>query len=454
METFTSTGGATVLAEPPKSASSPSPLSPLSVSPPSAPLPPPGLGPALHIAWRFTTARKRSLILSLAGVIFGVAFFICTQAQTQGFQQYFIKTILGTSGAVVMTDRFQSRFTAFKEMEGTKSGSQQRRKYYEGITDAGHLMRVARQFSNVVSASAIVQGNVTARSDFQSEVVTIQGVDLDAHLRTTSLREQILAGSLDAYRAHPAGLMLGSLLADRLQIRVGNNVILTGAENEKKTFTLCAIFRSGNNIIDERRGYVTTRAAQAILKKPYLTTSIVFRLRDADRAPELADHFERLFAHRSRSWQEREAGNLAIFSTLRLSAGITVSLFIVVSGALIFNTLTMTVLDKIREIAILRSMGYRRWDISVIFLAQGLIVATLGSILGMGFGALLTWAISLIPVKVTGFFYTDHFLVAWSPWHYLHATLIAFGVVLIASYFPARRAANLAPVDILRGSGQ
>ena len=130
------------------------------------------------------------------------------------------------------------------------------------------------------------------------------------------------------------------------------------------------------------------------------------------------------------------------------------SLFIVVSGALIFNTLTMTVLDKIREIAILRSMGYRRWDISVIFLAQGLIVAALGSILGMGFGALLTWAISLIPVKVTGFFYTDHFLVAWSPWHYLHATLIAFGVVLIASYFPARRAANLAPVDILRGSGQ
>lgn len=454
MATLNPNGGtATALAEPPRVVPIPSAPPPTTRRSPSPP-PPPGLGPALHIAWRFTTARKRALILSLAGVIFGVSFFICTQAQTQGFQQYFIKTILGTSGSVVLTDRFQSRFTSFKDMEGSKSNGQQRRKYYEGITDAGHIMRVSRQFSNVVAASAIVQGNVTARSDFQTEVVTIQGIDLDAHIHTTSLREQILSGSLDTYRTHPAGLMLGSLLAERLQVKVGTNVILTGAENEKKTFTVCAIFRSGNNIIDERRGYVTTRAAQSLLKKPYLTTSIVFRLRDPDRAPQLAEHFERLFGHRSRSWQEREAGNLAIFSTLRLSAGITVSLFIVVSGALIFNTLTMTVLDKIREIAILRSMGYRRWDISVIFLTQGMIVAALGSLLGMVFGAVLTWAISLIPVKVTGFFYTDHFLVAWSPWHYVHATLIAFGVVLIASYFPARRAANLAPVAILRGSGQ
>lgn len=453
METsFSSDNGATALAEPPRPAPAAHPRPAPAVH--HAPLPPPGLGPALHIAWRFTTARKRSLVLSLAGVIFGVAFFICTQAQTQGFQQYFIKTILGTSGSIVLTDRFQSRFTSFKEMDGAKAGGQQRRKYYEGITDAGRLMRTARQFSNVVSASAIVQGNITARTDFQTEVLAIQGIDLDAHMRTTSLREQIIAGSLDSYRTNPAGLMLGSLMAERLQIRPGMNITLAGVDNEKKTFTVCAVFRSGNNIIDERRGYVSTRAAQTLLKKPYLTTAILFRLRDPDRAPALSDHFERLFAHRTRSWQEREAGNLAIFSTLRLSAGITVSLFIVVSGALIFNTLTMTVLDKIREIAILRSMGYRRWDISVIFLAQGLIVATLGSILGMGFGALLTWGISLIPVKVTGFFYTDHFLVAWSPWHYLHATLIAFGVVLIASYFPARRAANLAPVDILRGSGQ
>ena len=130
------------------------------------------------------------------------------------------------------------------------------------------------------------------------------------------------------------------------------------------------------------------------------------------------------------------------------------SLIILLAGALIFNTLTMTVLDKVREIAILRSMGYRRWDITVIFVFQGFIIAVLGSLLGAGVGALLTYAVSQIPIKLRGVLYTDHFIVAWSGQHYIYASLIAFFAVLTASYFPARRAANLAPVDILRGSGQ
>ncbi len=411
--------------------------------------------PALHIGLRFTVSRKRSLIFSLLGVIFGVAFFICTQAQTQGFQQYFIKTILGTSGAIVISDRFQERYTNFNTAnEGKLLGGVQRRKYYEGITDAAEIMRVARQFSNVIACAPIVLGNVSARGDFQTEVVNLQGIDLDQQLRATALGEQIIAGRIETYRIRPDGLILGSLLADKMQLKVGDNVTLVGNGTQRKVMNLCAIFRSGNNIIDERRGYVNTRLAQSLLEKPSLVSQIIVTLRDPDRAPALAQHFERLFGHRSRSWQEREAGNLQVFSVLRLSAGITVSLIILLAGVLIFNTLTMTVLDKVREIAILRSMGYRRFDITVIFVFQGFIIAFLGSLLGAGFGALITYGLSQIPIKVRGILYTDRFIVAWRPEHYYYAALIAFFAVITASYFPARRAANLAPVDILRGSGQ
>ncbi len=415
----------------------------------------PGLGPSLYIGLRFTVSRKRSLLFSLLGVIFGVAFYIVLQAQTQGFEQYFIKTILGTSGAIIISDRFQNRYTTFNNTEGgTVMGGQQRRKYYDGITDAPELMRVARQFPNVLACAPLVQGNVTARGDFQTEVVTLQGIDLELHLRATALRDQIIAGSLNEFRVNPAGLMLGSLLADKLQVKVGDNVTLLGTNDERKAMTVSAIFRSGNNVIDERRGYVALRVAQGLLEKPSQVSQIVVTLRDPDRAPALSEHFERLFGHRARSWQEREQGNLQVFSTLRISAAITVSLIIMLAGALIFNTLTMTVLDKVREIAILRSMGYRRWDITIIFLFQGFIVATLGSLLGAAFGALLTYGISQIPIKVRGVLYADRFIVAWDIHHYIYAAIIAFVAVLTASYFPARRAANLAPVDILRGSGQ
>ena len=411
--------------------------------------------PSLHIGLRFTVSRKRSLVFSLLGVVFGVAFFVCTQAQTQGFQQYFIRTILGTSGAIVISDRFQGRYTTFDNSAGSVVlSSQQRRKYYEGITDAAEIMRIARQFSNVLACSPVVLGTVSARGDFQTEVVNMVGIDLEQHLRATALGDQIVQGSLASFRTNPTGIIMGSLLADKMQLKVGDNVTLLGAGTQKKAMTLVAVSRSGNNIIDERRAYVATRVAQSLLEKPSMVSQIIVTLRDPERAPSLAMQFERLFRHRARAWQEREAGNLQVFSTLRLSAAITVSLIILLAGALIFNTLTMTVLDKVREIAILRSMGYRRRDITLIFVFQGFIIATLGSLLGAGAGALLTYLISQIPIKVRGILYTDRFIVAWSPDHYLYAAMIAFFAVLMASYFPARRAANLAPVDILRGSGQ
>jgi lipoprotein-releasing system permease protein len=97
-------------------------------------------------------------------------------------------------------------------------------------------------------------------------------------------------------------------------------------------------------------------------------------------------------------------------------------------------------------------MGYRRIDISSIFLWQGAIVAISGSIIGCILGALVTWGISHIPIRIRGLLYANHFLVTWDWRHYLWATLLALVSVTLASYVPARRAAELPPVATLRGS--
>jgi lipoprotein-releasing system permease protein len=125
---------------------------------------------------------------------------------------------------------------------------------------------------------------------------------------------------------------------------------------------------------------------------------------------------------------------------------------ILLAGFGILNVLTMTVLSKIKEIAILRSMGYRRRDISAIFLWQGALIATAGSLIGCGAGALLTWGVSKIPIHLSGLLSTDHFVVTWDWRHYLWAILLAMIAVFLASYVPARRAAALPPVATLRGS--
>lgn len=408
--------------------------------------------PPLYIALRFLFHRKRAFILSLSGVVFGVAIFICTQAQTQGFAKRFIDSTLGSNGAVILRAQFRPNYNTLIVQPKTSNGIAARRRYFEGITNASEIMRISRRFSNVVSCAPVLRGSVSARAGFESATVDLFGIDPALHLRTTDLGQQIIAGSFDDFRNNPTSTILGSRLAESLGVSVNDAVQLLSPSGEYWRFTVAAIARSGVGSVDINRAYCHAKIAQKLLHKPYPASMIIYKLREPERAPALAEHFEQLFQHDSQSWQEREQANLQLFLTLRMSTAITVSLIILLAGFGIFNVLTMTVLSKVKEIAILRSMGYSRGDISAIFLWQGGLIAAAGSVIGCIFGALLTLAISHIPLRVRGLLFTNYFPVA-SDWrHYLWATLLAIIAVAIASYVPARRAAELPPVATLRGS--
>ncbi len=408
--------------------------------------------PPLYIALRFATHRKRALLLSLVGVVFGVAIFICTQAQTQGFLQFFIESTIGSNGALTLRSRFRPRYQGMIVSAKTPGGVSAQRSYFEGINNVSEIMRVSRQFSNVVACSPVLRGNISARAGFETTTVELFGIDPPSHLRTTDLAKQIIDGKFDDFVNNTNSAIIGYRLADQLDVGCGDSIQLLSPGGEYWRFAVAAIARSGVGPIDSARVYVQTRVAQRLLKKPYEASMIIYKLRDPDRAPALATHFENLFQHFSQSWQEREESTLQLFIMLRLSAAVTVSLMILLAGFGIFNVLTMSVLSKIREIAILRSMGYRRIDISAIFLWQGALIATVGSLIGCILGALLTWIVSTVPIHIRGLLYTDHFLVVWDWRHYFWAALLAVVAVFIASYVPAQRAAHLQPVDTLRGS--
>jgi lipoprotein-releasing system permease protein len=405
-----------------------------------------------YIAVRFATHRKRALLLSLVGVVFGVGIFICTQAQTQGFAQFFINSTIGSNGALILRSRFQPRNEDLVVPTKNVNALPARRNYFEGIHNVSDIMRVSRQFSNVVACSPVLRGNVSARSGFETTTVELLGIDPPSHLRTTDLAKQIIDGKFDDFTNNASSVILGYRLAEQLEVGCGDSIQLLSPGGEYWRFMVAAIARSGVGAIDSTRVYAQTRVAQRLLKKPYQASMIIYKLRDPERAPALATHFETLFEHSSQSWQEREESTLQLFIMLRLSAVVTVSLMILLAGFGIFNVLTMSVLSKVREIAILRSMGYRQIDISAIFLWQGALIATVGSLIGCILGALLTWIVSKVPIHIRGLLYTNHFLVVWDWRHYFWATVLAGIAVFIASYVPAKRAALLQPVDTLRGS--
>ena len=410
--------------------------------------------PPLYIALRFLGHRRRAFILSMSGVVFGVAIFICTQAQTQGFARHFINSTLGSNGALVLRSRFQPLGAGMLVPPKTTSNRPDaaQRRYIEGITNAREIMRVSRQFSNVAACSPVLRGTLSARSGFENATVDLFGIDAPLHLQTTNLTDQLIEGKFQDFRDNGTSVIVGAKLAETLSVGAGDAIQLLSPGGDYWRFTIAAVARSGVGAIDSSRVYSHAKVAQTLLRKPFAASMIIYKLRDPERAPELAQHFETLFQHDSQSWQEREAANLQLFVMLRMSAGITVSLIILLAGFGIFNVLTMSVLSKVKEIAILRSMGYRKGDISAIFLWQGAMIAAAGSLIGCAVGALLTWGVSHIPIKVRGLLVADHFLVTWDWRHYFWATVLALIAVAIASYVPARRAAQLPPVSTLRGA--
>ncbi len=402
------------------------------------------------------------MLMSLAGIVFGIGFFVVTQAQTSGFEQFFIRTILGTNGAIRIEDKIQDTIFAMAAAGHNRDASKfeiaadrSARKYIEGVEDPALITEALHNFRNVSGVSTVVQGSVIADSSFKNDSAKVYGIKLEDHLAVSDLASQIVrgSGSLEDFRTTPQGLLIGKVLADRLQLQPGDSLLLQ-AGTEQRRYRVSALYETGVSDIDRVRIYMHLGEARSLLKKVSGASFIQVALFDRDRAPQDAAQMEQVLRHGAKSWQEREKSWLEAFRALQVSAALTVSTIILISGLGMFNTLAMMVIEKTKEIAILRSMGYTRQDIARIFIWLGAIVLVIGTIGGWAMGAGVTYAVSKVPIRIRGIFSSDSFQVYWSIWHYVVATLSATVVVMTAALIPARRAARLEPGDIIRGTSQ
>jgi lipoprotein-releasing system permease protein len=409
-----------------------------------------------RIALRFLTAKKRAMLMSLSCIILGVGLFIVTQAATSGFQEFFIKTILGTNGAILIQDKLQETQRS-QEAGDYNSGysirQKEGQKYIEGIDYPEILTEGVKSFHNVKGVSAVLRGTVTIRSSFREQSGQAYGINLEDHLSVSDLASQIVLGSLNDFRVQQGGALIGRVIADRLQLEPGDNFELEN-HGEIHHYKVSAVYQTGVNDIDSVRIYLQMDEAKALFKKPTGATYLQVSLINRDSAREDAAEMTNALQHKADAWQDREKSWLGVFRALRIATGITVSVFTLIAGLAMFNTLAMIVLEKTKEIAILRSMGYSREDISRIFLWQATVVLVIGTLIGCAVGAGITYAVSQYPLPITGIFTSRKFLVEWSKWHYIEAVSTAIIFVMLASVIPSRRAARLEPGDIIRGTAQ
>jgi len=394
--------------------------------------------------------------MSLLGIVFGIAFFVVTQAQTSGFEVFFIRTILGTNGAIRVSDKFQ-------DMDGTVSkvsyngsesflfSSRENARYIEGIEYPRLVREALREFPEVSGISEIIEGSAILDSGARKHTVQIHGLRIKDHIMVSELQNQLIQGSIDMLDTDRSGVLLGSSLAERLRLSQGDRVsLIGGAENQQ--LRVAGIFETGVSQIDKTRIYLDLSTARSFIGKPFGGSIFQVSIQAPEQALELAAQMQETLGHRVVGWQEREKVWLEVFKALRLSSAITVSSILLLSGLGMFNVFAIMVIEKNRDIAILRSIGFTPRDISAVFLWQGTIVLIGGIILGSLTGFLATYGISKIPLRIRGIFSTDSFVVNWDPSHYIWAIAIATVFVSVASWIPARRAAKIEPAKIIRES--
>ena len=394
------------------------------------------------------------MLLSLSGIVFGISFFVVTQAQTSGFEKFFIQTILGTNGAIRISDQFQDRTGTVQKIN--KDGvieflfnSREDARYREGVNQPSLVKDALQGYPGIRGISEIIEGNGELDTGSRKKSVEINGIRWVDHMQSSDLSSQLIQGSMDEFASDQTGILLGVRIAGRLNLQVGDRVRLLGG-TDNLHLRVSGIFETGVSQIDKNRVYLHLGTAKSFLELSSEGSFFQVALSNPYDATKLAGQLQETLNHRVVSWQERERVWLDVFKALRVSSAITVSCILLLSGLGIFNVFAILVIEKTRDIAILRSIGFSPSEVSLIFLWQGAIVLLAGVLIGSLFAYIGTFLISVIPLRIRGIFSTDSFVVNWDINHYLWAASIAFIFVFVATWVPARRASRIEPAKIIR----
>ena len=400
------------------------------------------------VAQRYLRSPYRPAVLrlitlfSMIGVAAGVATLVIALSMNTGFRETLQDRLLGVTAHISLTRPGSSGIRNYEEMAAKLAAT-----------------------PGVRSATPAVYQTVLLSFGGQARGVVTKGIDVERERKSNEALQRIVAGTMD-FSPDADGieaLLVGKQLAEEWKISPGDYVTLMSPQGRltpfglmprTRRFRVAGVFDSGFYDYDENWCFLTLAAAQGLSGTSDAANVLEFRLNQPERAGEIAQEIRRAAGqgYATETWMEE---NRALFRALRLEKLVTaifIGLITFVAGLNILVVLSMTVTDKARDIAVLRSMGARREQIRTIFLWQGISIGAAGTLIGLALGyafSLLAGSYHLIPLD------PQVYAVPFVPFHPsvsdgLWITAVAMGISIGATILPARAAVRLLPVEILR----
>jgi len=414
----------------------------------------------LYVAARYLRAKRRQAVvgvvtaISIAGVAAGVAALVIALAITNGMRRDLQDRLLGASAQVELM-RVQS----------------------DGIRDWRPLLDRLRRLPHVTAAAPGIYGQVLVSRGPRAGFALIKGV-IPAEERTvSSLLETITSGSVrelepEAGNQNPGQssidtpyppLVLGNDLAETIGAQVGDSVLVTSPQGELtplglapkyQRFRVAAIYHSGFYQYDAAMAFMRLSDAQSLFSEPDLLSIISFKVDDLYRAPEIGKAIEQAagMGFMTTNWMEV---NRELFRALKLEQVVTfivIALIVIVAALNILIALTMMVMEKTRDIAVMMSFGVQPAQVRRIFLMQGLLISVIGTALGLALGYLAAWAGGHYHfIHLSAEVYSiDTLPFAPRPIDGLIVAAVSIGISLLATLYPSSSAARILPAEALR----
>ena len=410
---------------------------------------------AASIAISHLLSRRRQTIVSVLGITLGVSFFLAISAMMRGSENDFMQRLVDNSPHVTVYDEYrnprqqpvQIAFpTAIADIHGMKPRTELRgiRQYKE------KLALIARRTD--LQIAAVLQGQVIASFAGMTRGVSITGVKPEQMKNVSRIEDYFVTGSLDSLSANPSGIIIGVGLADKFQLKMGDKLSITSPSGTIHLMKIVGLFNTGTTNYDESQTFALLNRVQNLLERPNVANRLILKLQDPQQSAVVAHQIERELGYKTQSWQEasQDLMNLVLIRNLIMYS--VVSAILLVASFGIYNVISTVVLEKTKDIAILKSIGFEARDIERIFLIEGAILGLIGSISGSVLGVTLMYGLSRIAIK-SPFNTTSAFLpIDWSSDQLLIAIAFAMLSALFAAWLPARKGGRVRPVDILRGA--
>jgi lipoprotein-releasing system permease protein len=410
------------------------------------------------ISIRYLLSHMRQSLVCVAGVTISVMMFIVMDAMMQGFTDKFIIETVESSGHITVHDEPRETRTRILELaypdpnavlsvEGVKPRDQVKK-----IKNPTGLVGTIRRMPGIAAAAPEVTGDAIATYGTKTINLSMFGVDPDQITAVTTIGDQMIAGDFKRLKTAADGVILGRGVSDVLGAHLGDNITLASSTGGRAVCKVVGIFQTGVTPVDYSRGYMLLQNAQTLLDKKNIVNEIVIRTNDDTKARELAGQIEAICGYKTESWQEANENFLKIFRIQTIITYFITGALLVVAAFGVLNILIMAVLERVNDIAILKSFGFSRNDITQIYVLQGTVIGLIGSAIGLGIGKLAVEGLRRLPIQMEGLVKVEGLLMSEHASQYIQAFIGAMLVTLLASVYPARRAAKYDPVEVIRGA--